>query len=72
MEIQNDEQLNKNLQSTGIMKNISILLIVVIFFRFERELFSFGNVNILTAALLKGFHKLSFIKGKICSISSCL
>lgn len=32
MEIQNDEQLNKNLQSTGIMKNISILLIVVIFF----------------------------------------
>lgn len=55
MEIQNDEQLNKNVQSTGIMKNIRILLIVVIFSCFKGELFSAGNVNILTAALLKGF-----------------
>lgn len=54
-DIQNDEQLNKNMQSTGIMKNIRILLIVVIFSCFKRELFSIGNVNILTAALLKGF-----------------
>lgn len=55
MEIQNDEQLNKNLQSTGIMKNIIVLLIVVIFSCFKREPFSVGNVDILTAALLKGF-----------------
>lgn len=55
MDIQNDEQLNKNMQSPGIMKNIRILLIAVIFSCFKRELFSAGNVNILTAALLKGF-----------------